>query len=47
MLTGFVASEVEIEKYTPLAIPKQMPTANFTKLEISPESGNFMLQPGK
>jgi len=55
MLTGLVASsEAVVEKQNPagmpnqmLGMPDQMPTPNFTKLEITPQDGNLRMQPGE
>lgn len=44
MLTGLAASS-DVVVQDPVAMPTQMP--NFTKLEISPQYGNFNLQPGE
>lgn len=46
MLTGLAASEVVIEDPVPVGVPDQVLAPNFTKLEITPQYGNFMLQPG-
>jgi len=46
MLTSLAASEVVTENPIPVGVPDQVLTPNFTKLEISPQYGNFMLQPG-
>jgi hypothetical protein len=46
MLTGLAASEVVIENPIPVGVPDQALTPDFTKLEITPQYGNFMLQPG-
>ncbi len=48
MLTGLAASsEVVIENPVPVGVPDQASMPNFTKLEIIPQYGNFMLQPGE
>jgi hypothetical protein len=47
MLTGLSASsEVVIENPVPVVVPDQAPAPSFTKLEITPQYGNFMIKPG-
>ena len=46
MLTGLAASEVVNENPSPVGMPDQLLPPDFTKLEISPQYGNFIVQPG-
>jgi len=47
MLTGLAASsDVLVENPIPVGVPDPMSVPDFTKLEITPQYGNFMLQPG-